>query len=59
MAVQLACDADMKSRHFNFSFETYDPFKASTIESLSNLEEFKIITLHVPCLLYTSPSPRD
>ena len=34
--------------NFNFSFETYDPFKASTIESLSNLEEFKIITLHVP-----------
>ena len=35
-------------KNFNFSFETYDPFKASTIESLSNLEEFKIITLHVP-----------
>ena len=43
-------------KNFNFSFETYDPFKASTIESLYNLEEFKIITLHVPL---TKNSPHE
>jgi erythronate-4-phosphate dehydrogenase len=35
-------------KKLNFSFETYDPFKTSTIKNLSNLKDFKIITLHVP-----------
>ena len=34
--------------HFKIKSDTYDPFKDSSLESLSDLSVYKLITLHVP-----------
>ena len=34
--------------HFKIKSDTYDPFKDSSLDSLSDLSAYKLITLHVP-----------
>ena len=34
--------------YFDFNVESFDPFKKSSLDTLENLKDFKLISLHVP-----------
>ena len=35
-------------KEYNFSYDSYDPYKESSLEKLDNLSDYKLITFHVP-----------